>query len=188
MQSKTVRTASAERRARPPRRSREGGRIREVLDDLRKIVRDLRVTSRNAERAAGISGAQLFVLQVLADGRVTSMNELAERTFTDQSSVSVVVRRLVEGDLVTRKPSPEDARRVELQLTPAGRVLLRRCPEPMQMRMVTALERMKPADLEMLRRGLGALIASVGLDAEEPEMFFADEPPRDRSEKKRALR
>lgn len=183
MQPKTVRAPSSGLRATAPRSL---GSIREVLDDLRKIVRDLRVTAREAERAAGISGAQLFVLQVLADGRVTSMNELAERTYTDQSSVSVVVRRLVEGGLVARKSSSEDARRVELQLTAAGRTLLRRVPEPMQMRMVSALQRMKGTDLEALRRGLGALVAAVGLETERAEMFFDDEPARDKNGKKRA--
>lgn len=174
MQQRTARPNAAARRG----AARSLSSIREVLDDLRKIVRDLRVTARTAERAAGISGAQLFVLQVLADGRVASLNELADRTYTDQSSVSVVVRRLVERDLVTRKPSSTDARRVELQLTAAGRNLLKRCPEPMQTRMVTALQRMKGTDLDMLRRGLAALVASIGIEGERVEMFFDEEPKK----------
>jgi DNA-binding MarR family transcriptional regulator len=67
--------------------------MRGVLNALRRIVRDLRLGARDAERSAGISGAQLFVLQALADERASSLNELADRTHTDQSSVSVVGRR-----------------------------------------------------------------------------------------------
>src|ERR1019366_5949434 len=68
--------------------------IRSVMDALRRVVRDLRLSARDAERSAGISGAQLFVLQSLAEEPASSLNVLADRTLTDQSSVSVVVNRL----------------------------------------------------------------------------------------------
>ncbi|HEX3345342.1 MAG TPA: helix-turn-helix domain-containing protein, partial [Polyangiaceae bacterium] len=76
------------------------------MDALRRVVRDLRLSARDAERSAGISGAQLFVLQSLRNEAAASLNELAERTLTDQSSVSVVVKRLADRKLVARKESP----------------------------------------------------------------------------------
>src|SRR3954454_1713862 len=69
--------------------------VREVLNSLRQIVRSLRVSSRAAEQRVGLSGAQLFVLSCLARQSPCSVNDLAVRTATDQSSVSVVVSRLV---------------------------------------------------------------------------------------------
>jgi DNA-binding MarR family transcriptional regulator len=71
-------------------------RPRDVLDSLRRIVQVLRESSRRAERQLGISGAQLFVLEKLAEAPSQSLNELAERTHTHQSSVSTVVARLVK--------------------------------------------------------------------------------------------
>src|SRR5215217_2732988 len=68
-----------------------GGRdVRAVLDAIRRIVRVLRVSSRAAEKQVGLSGAQLFVLHKLEDAPALSLNELADRTRTHQSSVSVV--------------------------------------------------------------------------------------------------
>lgn len=67
-----------------------------------------------------LSLAQLFVLQELDKREAQSLNELAERTATHQSSVSVVVRRLVERGLVTWVADTEDRRRVQLAVTPAG--------------------------------------------------------------------
>jgi DNA-binding MarR family transcriptional regulator len=132
------------------------------MDALRRIVRGLRLTAREAERTAGISGAQLFVLQSLADGSASSVNELAERTCTDQSSVSVVVRRLVERGLVTRAPSKRDARRVELSLSATGRRLVKRCPEPTQARLLAGLRRMDATELASLRDRLEAIAKLVG--------------------------
>src|SRR6187402_3909062 len=88
--------------------------VREVLNSLRQIVRSLRVSSRAAEQRVGISGAQLFVLQCLARQSPCSVNELAERTATDQSSVSVVVSRLVALGHVRRVTSKTDRRSVDL--------------------------------------------------------------------------
>src|SRR3978361_1998981 len=107
-----------EARLRPARRSAAAGhtpapdRVREVLNSLRHIVRSLRVASRTAQARVGLSGAQLFVLQCLARQSPCSINDLAARTATDQSSVSVVVSRLVARGHVLRTPSEADRRSV----------------------------------------------------------------------------
>ena len=73
-----------------------------VLDAIRRLVRHLRLADRAAQGELGISGAQLFVLVELGKTGSLSLNDLAARTRTDQSSVSVVVSRLVDAGLVTR--------------------------------------------------------------------------------------
>ena len=73
-----------------------GADVQAVLDGVRRIVQALRASSRWAEQHVGLSGAQLFVLQKLAETPGMSVNELAERTHTHQSSVSTVVSRLVD--------------------------------------------------------------------------------------------
>jgi len=164
-------------------------RVRTVMDALRRIVRDLRLSGREVERRAGISGAQLFVLQTLAHGPATSLNDLAVRTLTDQSSVSVVVRRLVDKKLVTRTTSAADARRIELSVTAAGRRLLARCPEPTQARLVSALKRVTSTELVALTHGLSALVREMGIEAAEPRMFFEEAlSPRVRRGKRSAAR
>ena len=60
--------------------------ISDVVDCIRAIVRELRVSSRDAEQRLGIHGAQLYALQQLADSPAHSLAELAERTHTDSSS------------------------------------------------------------------------------------------------------
>ncbi len=147
------------------------------MNALRRIVRDLRLSSREVERSVGVSGAQLFVLQALAEGRASSLNELADRTLTDQSSVSVVVRRLTDRRLVARKAASDDARRMELSLTPAGQRMIARCPEPTQARLVAALRRVAPPELVGLTEGLSALVRELGTEPAAPPMFFDEDSP-----------
>src|SRR6476469_8322187 len=101
---------------------------RDVLDAVRRIVQTLHESSRQAEQQLGVSGAQLFVLQRLAESPGASLNELAARTHTHQSSVSAVVTKLVARRLVRRSKAANDARRLELSLTPAGHRLVIRAP------------------------------------------------------------
>jgi DNA-binding MarR family transcriptional regulator len=147
----------------------------QILDSIRRIVQGLRVSSRLAEKRVGISGAQLFVLQALAGSKSLSVNELAVRTKTHQSSVSVVVTRLEEAGLITRTRDPRDARRVSLQLSPSGRKLLKKVPPTTQERMIEALEAMPARDRAQLARLLNHVVTETGLPQQPAPLFFEEQ-------------
>lgn len=147
-----------------------------ALDGIRRIVQTLRISARTAERALGVSGAQLFVLHSLAEAPAASLNDLAERTFTHQSSVSVVVERLVRRRLVSRERSAEDGRRIVLSLTPAGRRVLESAPEIAQIRLIGALRALSARERRELARTLDRLTGAMGITA-APPLLFEDELP-----------
>lgn len=133
-----------------------------ILDALRSIVRELRLASREAEQRVGVHGAQLHALRQLADTPATSLTELAERTHTDISSVSVVVSRLVEQGLVARKAADDDRRRLSLGVTARGRAILRRAPETGTSRLLRAASNLSDREVHSLASSLGKLVD--GLD------------------------
>lgn len=145
-----------------------------VLDHLRRIVQALRESSRASERLLGVSGAQLFVLQTLAKSRALSLNALAERTQTHQSTVSVVVKRLVAEQLVQSRPSTSDRRRLELELTPRGSALLRRAPAAAVDRLVAGVQALSSRERATLAATLAKLSAGMRLPARTPSMFFEE--------------
>ncbi len=128
-----------------------------VLDSIRQINQELRILGRSTEQRLGVSSAQLFVLEALSQSPADSLNDLAARTYTRHSSVSVVVSRLVEAGLVERTPSPEDGRRITLALTRSGRALLRSAPESAQRRLLASARSLSPTRLSQLASGLSAL-------------------------------
>ncbi len=156
-----------------------------VLDAIRRVVGVLRVGSRDAERRVGLSGAQLFVLQKLDDGPARSLNELAERTRTHQSSVSVVVQRLVEQKLVAKSHAKQDARQLELSLTPKARAILKRAPDTAQERLIAAIDKLPARDRKQLANALTRLVDAMGAAGGKPPMFFEDSSPRRRSSRSR---
>lgn len=148
--------------------------LRLTLDSLRQIVRVLRLSATKAEKTRGVSGAQLFVLQILAERPAASIADLASRTVTDASSVSVVVKRLGERGLVVRRPSKTDARRAELALTKKGSALICTAPQVAQTKLIDAFAMLSPAIQRSLSHGLAELVSKMGDAADPPQLFFEE--------------
>lgn len=179
-------TSASPRASRRPDGAPADPSTRAVLDGIRHIVRTLREGSRHAERAVGLSAAQLFVLQRLAGARSLSVSELAARTLTHQSSVSVVVAKLARRGLVERVRAEEDARRLEISLTSAGRAAIERAPAASQDRLIAALALLGREARVRLAADLGALVDALGVRDRHPPMFF--EAPAARSKGARRVR
>lgn len=155
-----------------------GDAVTRAVAALRRIVRAVRLSARRAERELGLSGAQLFVLQQLGARSARSLNELADRTHTHQSSVSVVVRRLVERGVVTRARADDDTRRLELGLSKAGRALLRRSHPVAQLSLYDAIAQLSPRRRGEFASTLEQVVRQMGLEASPASMMFieADQP------------
>jgi DNA-binding MarR family transcriptional regulator len=148
-----------------------------VLDGIRRIVQGLRESSRAAERRTGLTAAQLFALRRLAEAHTASINQLAARTFTHQSSVSVVVSRLVARRLVARHPDPRDRRRRVLALTAAGRAALARAPLALQESLIDAVAGLSPSSRRTVARALGVMADAMAV-RRHPSMFFEERGAR----------
>lgn len=153
----------------------EAPAVARAMNSIRSVVRALRINTRAIELRMGISLAQLFVLQKLAEKPAESLNELAERTATHQSSVSVVVRRLVEAGLVTRTAAPDDRRRVNIALTPQGRVRLADAPPTVQMDLIKALHRLPAEQQRSIADLLETWLGLAGIDTGTPPMLFEED-------------
>lgn len=154
------------------------GDTQRVLDAVRAIVQSLRASSRWAEKHVGLSGAQLFVLQRIAERPRLSVNDLAGTTHTHQSSVSTVISRLVAQGLVRRQRSAADRRTVELSLTARGKRVAERSPDLAHERLIAAVERLPAARKRQLASMLTELARGVDAAAQTPRMFFEEQPAR----------
>src|SRR5579872_3229507 len=88
----------------------------DILNDIRRLVQAIRITSLDSEKKFGIGAAQLLILQRLSEEDGLSINELANRTATHQSSVSVVIQKLEKKGLVKRTISDQDGRKSNISL------------------------------------------------------------------------
>jgi DNA-binding MarR family transcriptional regulator len=149
-----------------------------ILDSIRRLVRLLRLTDRAAQSELGLSGAQLFVLHELGRSPSLSLSELAEKTRTDQSSVSVVVTRLVENGYVTRDRDKRDGRRLVLNLSKSGKAVTEKSPPAAQEKIIEALERIPAADRKRFADVFSKIIEELGESTSAAPMLFEDELSR----------
>ncbi len=148
---------------------------RHIIDSIRRLVQALRISSRESERTVGLSAAQLFVLRKLHEEDGLSLNDLAERTLTHQSSVSVVVQRLVEKKLIARKRSKIDARQVEIYLTAKGKKLFEKAPKASQDWLIKALEKMEPKSRKQFDKLFTEVLHLSHLSTKKPApMLFTE--------------
>jgi DNA-binding MarR family transcriptional regulator len=116
------------------------------------------------------------VLDELNDaGQPLSINELAQRTMTDRSSVADVVERLVQNGYATRERSVDDRRRAEVRITPSGKALAQSAPPAPGIRLANGLRRLSQEELKSLLLGMSGLLARMGLADGQAGFMFEDD-------------
>lgn len=80
-------------------------------------------------REAGVTDQQWRVLRVLADGGPLDAGGIAQSALLYAPSVTRIVRELVDRGLLSRGTSDSDRRRSVIEITSAGRALVRQTAE-----------------------------------------------------------
>jgi len=133
----------------------------EVLEQFRIVVKAIRSHYQSVERRAGIGGAQLWALARVAASPGVNVGALARSLAIHQSTASNLLRQLQQLSLVERRRRGRDQRSVQIFITGKGRALLKRSPQPLIGVLQQALLDQPHADLSVLHRQLGRLIASM---------------------------
>lgn len=145
----------------------------EILNQLRSLVQVLRNTSTIYEQELDLSAAQVFVLRSLKEKSPLTVNDLAEKTRTHQSSVSVVVQKLAEKKFVRVTPSPEDRRRKMVTLTEKGRDILKELPKTIQENLIRNIDSLSNKEKEILQSLLDQVLEGLAV-RKAPAMFLED--------------
>jgi DNA-binding MarR family transcriptional regulator len=143
-----------------------------VLRQFRQVFSAVRTHFHQVEKAAGLGGAALWALSLIAAEEGLGVTRLARAMGIHQSTASNLVKPLVErGFVAANKGSGSDRRTVALTATAAGHALLARAPAPFTGVLPQALSGLDEATLVRLEADLGQLLALLGADA-----AAADEP------------
>lgn len=129
----------------------------EVLQQFRIIYGSMRHYFREVEERCGISGAQAWALQEVERSPGISIGALAERMGIHQSTCSLLVDRLTHIDLVEKRRSQSDRRRIGLHIAEHGRTLLQALPGPAEGLLPEALSKLPEVALKTLQINLSEL-------------------------------
>ena len=141
-----------------------------IVQDLRVVVRTIQAHSRWIEKQCGVSGVQLWAMWELFAFPGQKVSDLSKALFIHQSTASNMLDKLEVKDLIRRDRSGPDQRVVRLFLTKKGTELLSEAPRPAQGAVQDALKRMSDEELSSLRKGLDALIGQMSISEEGAEL------------------
>lgn len=113
----------------------------------------------------GITGAQWVILMRIGKGSASTAAELCRYGQCDTGSMTRMLDRLEEKELIRRVPSSKDRRITQLELTDAGRNLLPHLP-PVAIKVLNAhLKGFTRNELDQLKGFLNRIRANGGVPA-----------------------
>ena len=142
-------------------------RVDECLIALRRILRATTLYERNLAMAAGITPAQLRVLQILHGQRdgSTTPKVLATQMGVVQATVTALIDKLEASRLVSRQRSETDRRQTHVVITDKGRSVVKDVPDALQQRFVGSFERMQDWEQAQLVSSLERVASMLNVDS-----------------------
>lgn len=135
-----------------------------VLRRFRVVFNAVKTHFQQVERTAGLGGAQVWALSVVAADPGIGVGQLARAMDVHQTTASNLVKQLLAAELVEATRDESDRRSVRLAIRPRGRRLLARAPGPFSGVLPDALDRLPPEVLARLDADLALLIEVLDAD------------------------
>lgn len=127
-------------------------------DPRKQLANDLVwASSRFARTAYQATPVQLSYVSLRAMAAINRepglrVGELARLEGITQPSMSQAIKKLVDDNLITRHPSPEDARATDLMITDKGRDILQKYRADSAAQIVPVLDTLDDDDIAALKR------------------------------------
>lgn len=158
-------------------------RSRELLINLRKITQAIDLHSKFLSKNFGLTGPQLVILQELSNHEPVSVSELAKLISLSQATVTDIVTRLEKRELLTKKRSEVDKRRVMIFLTDKGRELLDKAPSPLQDKFIESFYVLEDWEQLMIISSMSRIVSMMSAERIDASPILLSGPIQGKDEK-----
>jgi DNA-binding MarR family transcriptional regulator len=133
-----------------------------VLICLRKIIQSIELHSRDLVKRVGLTGPQLTILSAISKnpGGV-SVGEIAASISLSMGTVTGILERLEKRELISRYKNRSDKRRVMVELTDKGQVIIESAPPLLEESFVDALNALQNWEQSMILSSLQRLVSMM---------------------------
>jgi DNA-binding MarR family transcriptional regulator len=139
------------------------------------MIKSLQDYSQTVFSHFGITGPQLWALKTINQVGSLSLGELSERMYLHPSTISGVIDRLEKRGYLVRDRNEDDRRIVKVRLTPKGRILVRKAPNPVQGKMIYGLRKLKKEKLDLIYESVQELVGIMEAKNLKVTFFFDEE-------------
>jgi MarR family transcriptional regulator, 2-MHQ and catechol-resistance regulon repressor len=120
---------------------------------MRELVRSYQAFSAYSEahiRQFDLTPAQFDVIATLGNTNGLSMGEIGEKTLITKGTLTGVIDRLIQKQLVLREVPPDNRRNVIVQLTPQGQQIFEQSFPSHIAHLKERFDRLQPTEIEAL--------------------------------------
>ena len=137
----------------------------ELLVSLRQVIRAIDLYSKKLSKETGLTSPQLLVLQAIAAHDEAMVKEIAETINLSSATITSILDRLEKRELVIRRRSTTDKRKVGVSLTEQGKEIIQDSPKPLQDHFITRFEAMQAWEQSQMVATMQRIVSMM--DAED---------------------
>lgn len=143
--------------------------VRGILFQIRKLTQAGMLYSKELMKNHQISTPQLHcILALYVHGRLPA-SQIARHILVKSSTVTGILDRLEEKDLVRRVRNSPDRRVILIELTEKGESLARSAPPPVQQKIIDGLQGMPQQEIQNIYGALSTLTGMLDIPAFDGE-------------------
>lgn len=127
-----------------------------------KAIRTYRVFAQKRLRENGykITIDQWLIIKSIMENPGISQQEIGEKVFKDNASVTRIIELLVKSEYLEREVNPDDRRKSNLSVTDEGKSIVKKVHGLVLENRKTALAGILPEELEILNKTLKKIISN----------------------------
>ncbi|MGK2871127.1 MAG: MarR family winged helix-turn-helix transcriptional regulator [Alphaproteobacteria bacterium] len=142
-------------------------RTEAALRAIRSLIRAAELGGKRLAATTGLTPSQLLVLQEVARQNETTAGAIATAVRFGHATVTNIVDRLEQNELVVRRRGEQDRRQVWVAITPKGRSALLAAPDMLQDTFQTRYEALPDWEQAMIAAMLERLTALLNADTSD---------------------
>ncbi len=131
--------------------------IKEIVWLIRRIMQGNYLYNKELNKKYQVSAPQLSSLLALYENGPLPPSQIAKYIMVNSSTVTGIIDRLEQKDLVQRSRISTDRRVITVTLTDKGKELAEHAPPPIQEKIVEGLQKLPPHEIEKIVQALTKL-------------------------------
>lgn len=137
----------------------------ELLIALRKIIRAIDLHSKQLSKTSGLTSPQLLIMLEIDKSSGINSSQVAKNVNLSAATVTNILDRLANKNLISRVRNTDDKRKVGLFLTEKAQALLVNAPQPLQEHFINNFSNLAPWEQSQLLSSMERLAGMM--DANE---------------------
>lgn len=130
---------------------------RDIIFSIRRLMQAGELYTKELNKKYQVSVPQLNCLLALYEYGPLPPSKIATYIMVKSSTITGIVDRLEQKNLVARYRNSPDRRVITIELTDAGKKLAENAPPPIQQKIIDGLRRLPEGDIQQIVQGLTKL-------------------------------